>query len=480
MKYCFFVNSAPFLMEFFGKLAHEAVRRGDPCLIVFTSKFAEYEKKQYFPEQAQFISKVDWCAAHYSSLKREFRDISWRELYPSFERVGRFPFGFAETQEWIIQEHQFLEYLFEQERPDAVLFEPASGLLSEMAYSLSSRYGIPYLGIMVSRSSDGRTDVYDLEWTCSKYEATFNRLGAQDVTNQEKELAKAYLEQFVKHTFTPLYVGLPKITFSPFGLIAHYIRRIRQKGGILIFYMLERMHFPHPDFESEIIIRHAMRAPFMVLRRQIRILLQRYIYRFLNEQDEFYLYPLHVSSESSTVVFARHFSDQLNSIKQIAFTLPFPSKLYVKEHPNAVGTRSMEFYNDLMRIPNVVLISPYENMHRLIEKTSGVVVLTSTVGMEAAFVGKPVYVLGNVFYSYHPMCRKVQGFAELHKRIQQDIGRAQEVSASDLEQMNARFFASYARNTIPGNLLLASLGNDVNDYKEIYESIGAIIREKKK
>jgi capsule polysaccharide modification protein KpsS len=159
----------------------------------------------------------------------------------------------------------------------------------------------------------------------------------------------------------------------------------------------------------------------------------------------------------------------LNTVKNIAFTLPFPYKLYVKEHPASVGLRPKSFYKKFKKLPNVVLISPEENIESIIKKSSGIITLTSTVGMEAALVGKPVYVLGNVSYSYHPLCRKPRNFEDLKNNIEKDL--VDKINTDNLEDINCRFIISSFRNTIHGSIVSASREKDINDYKLIYEKI---------
>ena len=154
-----------------------------------------------------------------------------------------------------------------------------------------------------------------------------------------------------------------------------------------------------------------------------------------------------------------------------------PYKLYAKEHPVAAGTRPNEFYEELKKIPNIILISPRENMENLVKNSSGVISLTSTVGLEAALVGKPVYVLGDVFYSYHPLCRKVKNFEELESRIREDLIDMK--MPASLEDINTHFVVSYFRNTIPGDMITAGAQKDTNDYKLIYKSILKLLTKNK-
>jgi len=478
MKFCLIVNPAPYLMEFFGKLAYKIIERGDEVVIVFSGKFSEYDKKHFFPKEVKFISRVDWSLQNYNPQRRDFDNISWAEFFPSFARREGFSIAFKDAFDFISQGYQFFEYIFEQEKPDAILFEPPSGYSSKIAYHLAEKYKVPYLGIVTSRL-DNKLDLYDSYWTDSRFESTFRNLNYKDISQKERKFAKDFTERFISHTYVPNYMGISKIFFSPFGFVTHYVKRIKERAGLMLLFWQNRKRFLGHDFEGEIIFWNRVKAPFGMFKRQVRIFLQKNIYGKLNKDDKFFLYPLHVSSESTTVVLACYHSDQLNSIKQMAFALPFPMKLYVKEHPNAIGARSMNFYKTLKRIPNVVLISPGENLQNLIKRSFGVIALTSTVGMEAALAGKPAYVMGDVFYIHHPMCRKIRDFPDLKKRVAEDLKRGSDIVDSELEKINVRFLISYMRNTLSASILAASWAKDTNDYGKIYEAFKKIVHERK-
>jgi capsule polysaccharide modification protein KpsS len=245
----------------------------------------------------------------------------------------------------------------------------------------------------------------------------------------------------------------------------------------LLKYFINRDKFKDYDYESENISRHNIRAPFRTIRRNFRILLQKNIFEKSNPKDKYFFFPLQYEPEASTLVLATYYSNQLATIKNIAFTLPFPYKLYLKEHPGSIGTRLDSFYQELKNIPNVVLLSSEESTPEIVAGARGVITVTSTVGMEAALSGKPVYVLGNVFYSYHPLCKKVMNFRDLKERIREDLKRKPDISS--LKEINLRFIASYLRNTICANIFLAQEKKDTNDYELICREIRDFFKKKK-
>ena len=476
MKWCIIVNDAPFLMEFLGKLSSSFIEDGDECMLAFDNKFAEHAKTKYFPKQVQSVSKVDWCYEHYDALRKDYDDLDWRPLYANFDRMDHWLWGYRESAKRLSQDYQFFEYVCQTERPDAILFEPPSGVAALVAHSLSLKYGIPYLGIIDSRIAE-RLEVRDSEYTDRRYQQTYSALRTENISKEELQFATRFLRDFLSHDRLPSYYGTGTIRFTILGYVNHYARRLQEIGKSLWRYFRARKQLHAVDFESENRLRVALRAPKTVIVRQFRIAFQKRFYSKPNLQEEFYVFPLHVQPEASTSVQAMAYSDQAAAIRNIAFTLPFPAKLYVKEHPLAVGMKPSSFYRKIQNIPNAQLIGPQESMPELIRNSQGVITLTGTVGMEAVMAGKPTYVLGNVFYEYHPLCRKPKSIDELRELIRRD--RKNGVSHENLKQDNIRFIVSYLRNTIPGSVSATVADPDTNNYQQIARDLRRIAQMRK-
>ncbi|MDO8470760.1 MAG: hypothetical protein Q7S63_02165 [bacterium] len=464
MKWCIIINGAPFLTEFLGKLSSTFLEQGDECVLVYTSKLAEYGEARYFSSKAHSFSEVDWFLAHYDASRKDYGDLTWRELYPDVDRAGDWPWGYEESARHLAQNYQFFDEFLRREKPDAILFEPPSGSAAQPASFLAATYGIPYLGLIDSRIA-GHLDVFDSGFDNVLYRQTFEALKKESISAEEKEFARHFIQEFLSHKRLPSYYGVGKIRFGPLEYVAHYIERVREVGGPLWRYFRERTKFKGVDFESESRLAVAFGAPFALARRQARIATQKSLYEAGDLQDEYYLFPLHLQPESSTSVQAMQYADQVSTIRNIAFSITFPSMLYVKEHPYAVGTKPDSFYREIKSIPNVKLIAPQENIQELIRNSQGVITLAGTAGMEAVLAGKPAYVLGNVFYTYHPFCRTPKNIDELRELILAD--RRNKIPQENLEEHNLKFVVSYLRNTIPGITTEAMAENDTNDYGQI-------------
>ena len=468
LKWCFLVSPSPLLMEFFGKFAEQIHREGDDYILVVNSKIAEYSKLQYFPQDSKMYSKVDWCRENYKEKQREFEDFSWKAIFPDYDRSKFFPHDYEHIVEIISQLYQFVDSVFQKERPNVVLYEQPGSLMSQVVYSLCKKYNIKYLGLVISRFS-GRTDIRDVKYISSQYEKDFDELKDKNISDVDKTFAQDLVRQLVSHQQVPSYVDY-HFSYAKRGMLKNYFRKTKEMLPHWITYILKRKSFASFDYNSELELQNYFRSPWRSIKRKVKKkLLSKHTFDSVVDSDQFFLYPLHVQPEISTSALATYFTDQLNTITNIAFALPFPYKLYVKEHPLSAGTRPGDYYKKIKRNPQVVLLSPNENIESVIKKSQGVIVLAGTVGLEAALVGKPVYVLGDAFYTHHPSCRKIDSFEELKQKIKEDLER--KPALDDLENINIRFILSYFRNTLDMNVYKVKDTHDSNNYQSIYHEM---------
>ncbi|MEK7663916.1 MAG: hypothetical protein AAB340_00490 [Patescibacteria group bacterium] len=498
MKWLFLINDASYLFEFLGKISHQLTKEGDECLVVFNSKIAEYEKGKFFPKNSKFLSKIDWCIKNYDSSKKDFGNLSWRELFTVFERFNLYNrYNYNQSLDIVNQLYQFFDYIFSYEKPDIVIGEPPPGLFGEVAYYFTKKNNIPFCGIAESRFP-GRIDIWDLEWTCSKFEDNFKNLKKEDFLPGETEFAKNFIKKFISHKTIYSSYYIVKVRFSLFDYIRHYLRRLKESSYVFFRYFLDRSKVKRFDYESEAVLRRSLMAPFRTIKKNIKIKLQGNIFNKLSSKDKYFFFPIQYEPEASTLVLATYYSNQLATIKYVSATLPFPYKLCLKEHPGSIGSRTNQFYEEIKKIPNAVLLSSEESTPNVIANSIGVITMTSTVGMEAAIQGKPVYVLGNVFYSYHPLCQKVVNFEDLKEKIKRDLQinwdlpnpirdqgvlreneTKQTSNGVNLEEINMRFIISYLRNSILADILYAKDPNDKNNYQFICKEIKRFLTSQK-
>lgn len=166
----------------------------------------------------------------------------------------------------------------------------------------------------------------------------------------------------------------------------------------------------------------------------------------LEKQEPFLFYPLHFEPEVSLQIFGRPFQNQIETVRQLAMSVPVKMKVIVKEHPRSLGFRKASYYKKLLDIPNVKLVDPFLPAIEIVRRANIVAVVSGTIGLEAAVCRKPLIVLGTVPYQLLPdsMVRKVNDIERLGFYIK-DLLENYTFERSALE----RYFCSVLSDSIP-------------------------------
>lgn len=145
-------------------------------------------------------------------------------------------------------------------------------------------------------------------------------------------------------------------------------------------------------------------------------------------------FPLHVFPEGSFVLNAPYFTNQLEIIKHISKSIPINYTLIVKEHPlmNTRGWREKSFYEEIINLPNVKLVSISIPTDEILNKVKLVITISSTVGLEAAFYEKPSIVFVDTIYNEIPSVLKLEKIDDLSLTIKEAL--AIDVNPKDLNQ----------------------------------------------
>ncbi len=181
---------------------------------------------------------------------------------------------------------------------------------------------------------------------------------------------------------------------------------------------LGRRRNPRPDRPGFL----AAAALQLRIRRQYRELQRRVQRQGDTLPERFVLYALHKEPEASTMVKAPEFNHQLAIIDLVARSLPSGYKLLVKESMVSLGFRTDGFYETLAAYPNVHLVMPDLRASELLEQASAAIVITGTVGLEAARLGLPVLSFGtrnnyDVFEHVHV----VSDFLEIRDLLHREL-----------------------------------------------------------
>lgn len=162
---------------------------------------------------------------------------------------------------------------------------------------------------------------------------------------------------------------------------------------------------------------------------------------------EIVYYPLHQEPEATLNYMSEFYSNQTATIENILKCLGGNQVLVVKEHPVDKGSLLRGKFWSLRRRYSGLYFFPAELHGReLLAVCHRVVTLTSTVGWEAALLGKPVYVLGQIFYDALDGVTAIADFQQLKRALRAAVPDA----APDLGYFED-FVARMTEQSHPGN-----------------------------
>jgi hypothetical protein len=153
------------------------------------------------------------------------------------------------------------------------------------------------------------------------------------------------------------------------------------------------------------------------LRERVRTRTLRRFYSRPRPGRPFVYFPLHVTDDYKIKRVVPHCADQAALVEQVARSLPHGWDLVTKEHPMEIGRTPSALLKRLTRMRNVRIVPPTWNSHDLIEHARAIVVIGSTVGLEALLYNKPVLTLGQPFYSGFGVTVDVDRFDEIRSAV---------------------------------------------------------------
>jgi hypothetical protein len=124
--------------------------------------------------------------------------------------------------------------------------------------------------------------------------------------------------------------------------------------------------------------------------------------------------------------------------------------LVVKEHPVDKGALLRPKFRELRaRYSNLAFLPAELHAREILDRCDRVVTLTSSVGWEAACLGKSVCVMGEIFWDSVPGVTRIAGWPDLRRAMRTPIGELERVAPEDARA----FVAGMAEFSLPGRPL---------------------------
>ena len=356
-----------------------------------------------------------------------------------------------------------VESLFDRMKPDLVVSFICVTILDYVAYLVARSRGVQVLNLRPTRISDRVAFSMFLNDPSPELASSYERL-SENGASEYREIAIDYIKRVREQHGR--YEGVIKASDRPAlkSSIMRYLSLAAIKKSWKNFIQYNRSpakkdnHVPNPVryvFYSSIL--NPLRAK--LIRNKFQ---GAYVDETTLKRKKYVFFPLHTEPEVSLLVYGRPYVNQIEVIRMIAMSLPLDMVLVVKEHPWMVGKRSMSAYRKLLNIPKVVFVSPKCEARRLIQDAALITVITGSVALEAAMLGKPVITFGDCPYNLLPnnMIRRCND-----PRYMQTMIREMLENYCNDEVALENYVAAVYESSVSANLYSVLLGKN-NVHKE--------------
>jgi len=180
------------------------------------------------------------------------------------------------------------------------------------------------------------------------------------------------------------------------------------------------------------------------------------VFKRFDPSEKYFYLPFNVEAESELYIRNPGFVDQVAVVEKLAKHLPDGYKLYVKTHPGREGHLSIDSYKRLTKIRNVVPLEGDVNSFDVVKHSQGVVLASSTVGLESYIMGKPTCIIGHWPYAVYGNFIRVKDFSEVFTKM------LSPAKAND----PVRFVQNVYRESVDGSIYA-----DSNAFKALVKSL---------
>lgn len=302
-------------------------------------------------------------------------------------------------------EIKFFEQILDKSNPDYVIMDPAFLRPSLLFSLICKKRKIKILMIIPTRLYN-KCIISD-DWNNLGYDKTLNNKSEiknsydnEEIKNNEQKIEKySYKKQltqlnneFLQSKKSMIHAVLNFITSKNSNVKTHYTYFGRTKSKVLQKYFFD-------------MIRTKIRKNFI----------DKNLSYDTNIDSKFLFLPLHLEQEHSLLVLAPYYTNQLEFIKHVLKSMPIGYKLVIKEHPAmfARSWHSIQFYKEIMKMPNVIFMHPTVDSNKLLKSCSLVVTVGGSVSFEAGYYNKPAIIFIETSWSMLPHIHKVNSIESL-------------------------------------------------------------------
>jgi hypothetical protein len=347
-------------------------------------KLVNFEKKWFYHDFIDF--KKEPNSNYLQTFEEKYQINLWNVALN--ERVfykynSYYKFKDKEILSFLESECRLFEKILLEYKPDFLVTLDLGLHHSNLLTKMCRKIGIKVLSVTVSKfpnncylSESTETLMEDPD---EKIDNNYSFEDLENLLNQNNlsESLGSYYSEMRKSKFSKFSAGLSILLESNNNIQTHFTYYGRTK---LKLFLAECKNFFQTWY----------RGNFLTKRSQHYIRDEKFIY-----------FPLHQEPERSLLIDASFYTNQIETIRHIAKSIPIDYVLYVKDHPTqgtARGWRSISNYKEILEIPNVRLIHPNVSSKDLIKKSDLVITVSGSASFESLIYQKPSILFADYGY----------------------------------------------------------------------------------
>lgn len=333
------------------------------------------------------------------SLEEICADLGVDSVWPLIYASRRYVYSYGEKyyysfrqnvpdemmSDYIKAIYKCCKIFFDEFNPDIIIAFNFIYTALQIFKLYAQKRGITMLAFCQSKVQGTDICVYNYKLNQGPFFDRLNLLNKGQVKSKNTERARRYVQEFQN--------GFKKITlldYFPQETLwqeirheLHPYRKILRWPKMRTVNRLENIG-PTPDNPSPKIILRDHYAS-----KAYKKAMEKFPYYPFEKLGKFVYFPLQWQPEILLEVISPHLSNQIETARQTAMSLPGDYTLAVKEHPGMIGKRSPSYIEKLARTPNVKVLDYRLSNEEILKKADLVISPGGTTIAEAAFLAKP-------------------------------------------------------------------------------------------
>ncbi|NQV77322.1 MAG: hypothetical protein HQ490_03090 [Lutibacter sp.] len=384
-------------------------------------KLVKFEKTWYYHDNVLPKTVVD--LEYLSNFEKKYHLNLW--LLTLNERLFyRFNYFYKFTRNEILsileQECKIFETVLDEVKPDFLIIKTTDLHHNQLFYQMCRSKGIKVM--MLEQSRFGFKCLITQERDKIDYVTSFT-------DHQDTNKTFVEMQNFLKRNNLSVQLNTltTKFTTSKWKKIKAAVNFLFVSKNTNI-----KTHYTYFGRTKFRVLKIAL--IYLIIEKYREIFINKNLKKEIDDKSKFIYFPLHQEPERVLLIASPFYTNQIETIRHIAKSLPPEYKLFVKEHPTQTirGWREISFYKQIMKIPNVELLHPSVSSELMMKKCSLAITVGGSVGLESAFYQKPSIIFADMGYGVLPSVHRIKSITDLPDAIRTSLQKT--INPNDLSR----------------------------------------------